>query len=421
MYPSTTFEIDDQSAITAVTSEAEIDRPVFMMGITSDKGPEAFQQVVGLTKFKSLYGDISFAKHGQPLLQAARVVDAGGKLYVKRIVADDSRLANIGVVAKVTKTQVQKTDNNGNELYLTTSGTETTDSTAGTPIIIQKATIGYELKTITATGNNLTTFSSAFYSANKHTGNEGDDDQYALFILTDVGRGVSKKKFRITPDYNGTKSSTYVKHLFEVLENNEVIESYQFTMTPDITVNSVNFSIENMTKSNSIQMRCKMFEDEVQAMIDNVAYIIGDESGVYASSDILFGCDNKGNSLDKVLLDTTVDLRNIYGTSLVGGDNGSFGTSPISAAEYSSEMVKVFNGTADEDIYNLDNIKLDFVVDANYPALVKRAIEGFVTFREDCYYFRDLGLGLYTIDEIQLADENSLKNRYCGSYHNSQA
>ena len=82
------------------------------------------------------------------------------------------------------------------------------------------------------------------------------------------------------------------------------------------------------------------------------------------------------------------------------------------------EMVKVFNGTYD-DIYDLDNNKIDMVVDANYPAEVKRAIEGMVSFREDCMYFRDLGLRLKSIEEIKDADKNSLKNKFCASYHNS--
>ena len=98
-YASTKFIWDDKSDIDALSTVTEdsIDRPVFMTGFSSDKGPEEYQKIMGKTFF-DLYGNTpSFYKHGQTLLQAAAVINSGGRLFCKRIVAEDATLANIGV------------------------------------------------------------------------------------------------------------------------------------------------------------------------------------------------------------------------------------------------------------------------------------------------------------------------------------
>ena len=101
MYPGTIFTIDDQSDIEALTISDTIEPPVQMIGFSSDKGTEDFIYIRGNAFFKQFGEKISFAKHGQPLLQAANAINNGGRLFCKRIVAPDSTLANIGIVAYV--------------------------------------------------------------------------------------------------------------------------------------------------------------------------------------------------------------------------------------------------------------------------------------------------------------------------------
>lgn len=422
MYPVTRFDIDDQSDINLPeTPETDtLDRPIFMAGITSDKGPEDWKTVMGKVFFK-LYGSSpSFAKHGQPLLQAANCINAGGKVFAKRVVAEDATLANIGVVAKVSKIAVQKTNSDGLPLYYETDGvTETTVPDGNTPIMIQRCKIAYELKTVAIAGNDVASMAATFLAENAHTNAVGVDGHYPLFLIADNGRGVSKKKFRITPDYNANRPVDYTKYIFEVLESNEVLETMNFSMNPNIIEKDKNISLQNVIREQSIQVRGRIFEDEINAFIENVCYLIGDADQEYAMGDILNGCDVRGNAISGIIVDTTVDLSNIYGTALVGGSNGLFGDCPIKAATYPYEMVKVYNGQAGDEIYDLDNSRIDFVADANLPAVVKRAIEGLVTFREDCMYMRDMGLNLRSIEEIKLANENNLKNRFCMTYHNS--
>ena len=58
-----------------------------------------------------------------------------------------------------------------------------------------------------------------------------------------------------------------------------------------------------------------------------------------------------------ITIDTSeFNLQNVAGNLLQNGDNGAFGDFPLDTDEYSSELVKLFNGTYAEEIYNLDAI-----------------------------------------------------------------
>ena len=107
MYPGVIIEFDDQSTINKLPISEKRVMPLFCTVFTSDKGTEDWYRVSG-KDFFNLYGEnISFARHGQPLLQAAMTINAGGELICKRLVADDAKLANIGIVATITESEEQ--------------------------------------------------------------------------------------------------------------------------------------------------------------------------------------------------------------------------------------------------------------------------------------------------------------------------
>ena len=144
--PGTIINWHDQIASTNVIQESII-RPLYFQLFTSDKGPETLRTVHG-NEFFSLYGaSPSFKKHGQPLIQAAEIIKAGGEILCKRVVAEDATLANLVVLAKVTNESVQKTDASGNALYIDAdTGKETTDAAGGLNerVMVNVAKIKYE-------------------------------------------------------------------------------------------------------------------------------------------------------------------------------------------------------------------------------------------------------------------------------------
>ena len=413
---------DDQSQINqpTVPTEDTIDRPIIMVACSADKGPEEWKKKLYGQDFFDYYGTPSFTKHGQALIQAANVINAGGYVTMKRIVATDSTLANIGVYAQVTNTKKQKTDSNGTPLYTDAdTGKETTEPSGNTPIMENHVQIDYKLAAVSLNGNDVNTFANTFLADKQHTNEIGEDDQYPLFIICDNGRGVSNKRFRIYQDTTTSKPLNYVTYFIDILENGETLETISFTMNPDIILKDRNMSIQNSIRINSKQVRCVFFEDEFDAFVQNVSYLIGDTAGKFKYADVLFGTDLLGKAYPNITIGTDVNLSTVYGIQLLNGSNGNFGNRPINSDEYATELKKAFDGSFSDEIYDLDNNRIDAIFDANYPATVKRAIEELVNFREDCVFFRDLGIGARSVEEIRLRDMDNTHSRFCATYCNS--
>ena len=424
MYPGLVFNIDDQSDISKISTEEKVTAPLFMQVFTADKGTEDLAIWYGKDFFKQ-YGDISFARHGQPLAQAANAITSGAQVLCKRVVAPDSTLANTIVNAKLASKEEQQVDAEGNPLYKTPSGEITTsangdDGSTNEAYVKKVVSITYETTTVAGNKNDINDLKSSAYAAGTYADTElGEDATYPLFVITDIGRGVSAKKFRISPDFSASKTSDYMKYNLNVIEGTNVLETMQFAFDPSIVMNGKSISFENVVKTQSSQIKGFIFEDAIEAMINNLAEMTGTPVAELKNNDILFAHDKKGKALESIVVDGDIDLTVSIGIPLASGSNGSFGTAPMKSEDYSKEIVKVFDGTFDKSVYDVDNLKLDAIIDANYDVTVKRAIEALVTFREDTMYFRDLGLGLKTLSDIVDADLDSTRNRYCASFCNS--
>lgn len=421
------FTLIDQSQVNSVTvpTEDSSNRPIFLCAFSSDKGPEEFQTSCFGQTFFDLYGTTpDFSKHGQPLIQAADSISAGARLFCKRIVADDSTLANIGIVAQVSHTSVQAVDSQNRPLYTDANGNQTTDSQTNgvnnTPLMVEKANIKFVLKTLALAGNDIKSFANQFYADNKHTDSATPniDNQYALFMFFDTGRGISNKRFRIYTSTVNSYPANYIRYTLEISENGTILESIPFTMNPSIPPINKNISLNNMVKTSSNQFRCIFFDDEFDAFTEDVATTIGDTDNNFAYADVLFGTDLYGKTYTNINYDQTVNFSTINGIPLQNGTNGSFGNRPISSSTYNAQLITCFDGTYDE-IYDLDNNKIMACFDANYPDTVKRAIESLANFREDFMYFRDMGTGISSLAEVISLDNLNTKSKFCATYLNS--
>ena len=417
--PRTKIEVIDKSQAPVVLTTKRT-YPVYILGFAADKGKEdifvADNDTFALQYLPSKVA--SFVKYGQPLLTAAQVVAAGGRVICKRVVAKDSYLANKLISAKITVATKQKEDGRGNLIYTdAVTGNETVIATGNTPLMVDTVNITY----IAESFKNMKSIDDVVLIAETKIKEDAATKEYTypLFVITDNGRGVSKKKFRISPDYKKSKRLSYMKYVLEVMESDTAIEKLDFTGNPDILETNVNRSIQNVVSNFSDQIKCELIETSYLSFVSTVEKLSGNTDLV--NEDLFFAKDRKSVSLPNVVIDyTSTDSNNLsysFGISLDNGDNGAFGDFPLNTTAYEQELLEFFNGTFSADIYDLDNYKIDVYADCNYPAPVKRAIESLATFREDGFYFRDLGLGLNTMDDILAADEDSLKNRYCASYH----
>lgn len=450
MRPGTIINWFDQSASANVIEETII-RPLYFQLFTSDKGPEGLHTVHG-NEFFSLYGSTpSFKKHGQPLIQAAEIIKAGGELLCKRVVAENAALANLVVVAKVSSEEVQKVDAAGKPLYIdATTGKETTDSNGGQNerVMINTAKIKYDAVSIKGvkTLNEVKTYAehllkdeleSEGYTSYEDVTKVGDpltDENtvgqvldtedpdvnkyiYPLFVVADNGRGVSSKRFKITPDYVVSKNLDFQLYKLHFIGDAEAENEYVwFNFQDNVIYLDKNRSLDMIGKELT-QIKASSFEDSIDLFIKRLAAITGIDEAQLNSIDAVFGCNRKGEKLAQIAIDEEgYVLNSDLGMMLQEGDNGDFGENPIEAPTYGAELVKVINGEYDDSIFDRDRYMIDVCLDANYPAEVKKAIYDLAQFREDFVFFRDYGTDLTSYETIQQNYYSLPKSKFVADY-----
>ena len=419
-YPGTIDNWIDQSGIQAQEAADITPRPLMLAAAAFDRGPEKFTRVYGADFYK-LYGYyIDYEKYGQAAIQCANIINNGGELLLKRVVAEDATLANIVVVAKVTSSRVQKTDADGNPLYVDpVSGKETTSAGDNNEkVMINVASIKYELVTVTG----KKTLDEVVEEATRSfiQDDETQTFTYPIMVIVDNGRGESTKRFNIIPQYQISKTQNFMLYKFKYLGSEDLdAESVYFSVVPGVMYLNKSMAIE-MACTEMLQCRAKSIEKSIDAFYDKVAEITGFDLDELHKYDLLFGKDNKGNAVQGISYDDNgIDLSAEIGFGLESGSNGAFGDTPILTDEYEKALKDVFDGTFDEDIYNLDLYKIDACVDANYPYEVKKAIYELAKFRKDFFFFGDLGLEVETFSDAQNKMYEMPKDKFTGWYGQS--
>ena len=410
--PGTTFNWIDQSGIAVTQSIPEVDRrPLFFVVSSFDKGTEDLTVISG-KDFYDMYGTPASARHGQNGIQTQRIINAGGRILVKRICADDATLANLVLYVTLNTTEVQKTDADGHPIYLDDEGNETTEVTDN-PVMISSTTIKW----------NATSFANCtkFEQVEKLAIDELFDENsgsYPLFIYTDNGRGVSGKAIRITPNYQTSRNLGFTLYSLKVYEGTNIVENKSVSFYPDAQYNDANYGIDLST---CYQVKAEVVPEVYEAYIEKLSSLLDLDTSVLNTYDTIFGYDFKGNSIEGLSLDAeSVDLNALTGVNMISGTNGAFGNTPYKTEAWTEKMRQVFAGEVTDDVWDRDKYKIAFIADANYPQVVKDAIANFATWREDCFFLRDLGIGKYTFADIREAYAlNTIKNKFIADYATS--
>ena len=414
MYAGT--KVNWHEVLMADSNKSSIDDslPLFLCAFSADKGSEEITDLT-YSEFKKMYGDTAnFFKYGQPLLQAHQILAAGGRVLGKRIVAEDATLANLIITAEVTSQEVNKTNADGQQLYIGSDGQETTEVTDTLATTVY-ATVKYD----SVTYNVKTMAELEAKAASLKT-----ESVFPLFIISDNGRGVSVKKVRITPDYDTSKKLTYMLYKIAEIEGVSAVETQRFSMYPD-AVNTINGVRRNMVldKHTMNQLNAEMYTEGCSAFVEKLAEITGYSVDDLYTFDVLFGKTVKQKELGLIKIDETgLDITSDYGMELKSGSNGKFGDAPfagtVASQDWADQAIAFFDGTFSDEIFDLDQHKIDFCVDANYPDDVKAAIVKLADFREDFFYFRDLGLNINSITDVydKVTDLNWTLTPFAGDY-----
>lgn len=478
MYAGTIIEYIDNSEIPNIEVDQESSDPFFIAAFSSEKGPEDPTVIAG-DNFYKLYVTpdnsqdtgyfIPFAKHGQPLLQAANIVDNGGKLYAKRIVADDATLANVIISAKVTKQSegVAKVGYTYSHLEGAKKLNDVIEAagdihgemkytgtlTAGNYCFkdgegkYHEFTLAEDIQdgdTITwVAGETKVIVAAEGKEAVEATLNDVETSSltevtfeltkvFPILIITDNGRGVSKKKFRLIPSYEYSRDQDFMIYNLQIVEENRVLVNPLVSLDPEAIFLNESISIENQFKSVLGQVKTKFFEDSYNQFIEAIADITGETPEEVKTIDVINATTRKGEALTTIVTETVlnenvdIDLQNAYGNQLFGGSNGKFGDKPMGTEEYADKLIEFFTGQYTDDVYDSDNYKFDVIFDANYPNKVKKAIEDYVMFREDVFFFCDFGTKVHNYADIKeiinpLADNEDHRHadsKFIAYYHN---
>ena len=422
----TQFNLIDQSAITRITNTQEVDdSPVILTAMASAKGTEDWFDIK--SQYTEMFGEPNFRAYGQASIQNRRMIDAGARLVGKRLVADDSALANIIIVAKLYKTEVQKTDTEGLPLYYDALMQETT-TVSEDPVMIVTANIRYEAAATTG----AKTLDQVIDAANEELDIVGTPEasitvfSYPLFAFTDNGRCVSKKRLTIVPEISLSKNLSFMFYNVSISENGASLQSARFAAVPDTIYHGENIELTEISNSYATQFKAHSFSDNIKAFTTKLAEFSLIEDEVLSAGNLLFGGTVKGNAYPSIVIDTEngIDLQSAAGISLVNGSNGMFGdspfTDPVALAAYNTKLLEFFNGTETNDIYNVDQYQIDAIFDANFPINVKNEVATLAGYRKDLMYYRDLGLANYTLDDIKTSISGLIKSPwvtdFCQAY-----
>jgi hypothetical protein len=416
MYAGSEFNWYDQSTIASAAADVDINPKVrYFCLITSDKGTEDLTTLYG-DDWTSMYGSSpSFEKHGQPLIQAKRIIDAGGVCITKRLVADDATLGNVAIVASVTSETRNKSDSNGNPLYIDASGNETTDpGTDNARATYDVAVISHGLMSLEGAKTSKEVMQNAIDATFPENG------VYPLYVFSDNGRGASGKNITVNPEYSLSKNGKYMIYTSSVMEGTQRSEQAKFTIDPSII--SANTSLA-LSEYSMDQVVCGTISDNVYAFVAKLAEITGYGEDYLLTQDFLFGKTLRGNDIAGIEFDeSSVDITATYGVELQNGDNGSFGDKPFGTTAYTEKAVAYLDGTETDEIYDFTVLNADVVFDANYPDAVKAAIGEFVDWRQDMFFFRDLGLDNTNYEMIynkvyeSACPTSKFNGIYCTSY-----
>ena len=420
MYPGTKFNWYDNSQFATTTANTGIDNaPLFLTSFSADKGTEDMIRVSG-EEFYKMYGKtLSFAKHGQPLLQAGRIIDAGAELLCKRIVSESATLSNLILCIELSVNKTQKTDDEGHPIYIdNTTGDETTEATTGgvdnEPVMLQEASIKWVANTVA----NTKTFKEVKESANDlyvEFDEETGKGVYPIYAVSDIGRNKDCKAIRILPDYSSSKSLGIMVYEMADIEGTTVVEKSTFTANSRVIINNKSYAVNEY-----IMDQLKV--DEISGMVEEYVRKLGEVINVDYSDlikmDFLFGAAINGASLENVSIDADgVDISNEFGITLKSGSDGA--DNFYNSKEYIDSTVAFYLGEDTDAIFDVDVHKICACVDANYDFKIKEAIVTLAIHREDFFFFRDLGTGLTTYNAIVDAASRLTKTKFAGDYMSS--
>ena len=397
-----TFIIDNSEIKTVSTANSGAK---LLAAFLSSKGIDG--ETKTFTDFSKLikeYGLPDMKKYGQSYYQVINWLKSGGVAQVMRITADDATYSNLMVLADVETVTEQKQNEDGQPLYTTSDGHETTESSGNTPIMLKKVKIDYRGESLV----DLKSFDEDIVKEKmkgKDTTSSGTKKTIPLFTVLSKGKGEygDAYRVRITPNLMADRDTKYRNYVFELFLNegglSKAADPVNVSLFPDAQNNYRRSEfIDDVIKSDIYPVKLFSYDFGFSKIIAEVMPVLKeanpDKEFSEENIDFLFGFDKAGETYKGIeITSTKLPLTAIEGIKLSGGNDGKFAMSNSERQQHiTSQYVKAFNGDIDLNFHNKKKFPADIILDANFPLEVKKAILNCRAKRNDCAYLPDAGI-----------------------------
>ena len=345
-------------------------------------------------EFIKEFGKPNMQKYGQPILNAyTSIADAYSHAYCMRVMPLDALYSNMIISAK----------------YKVVDGSLEVKLVRETEMGLQK---GEQLEGILLQKRN----------------DEEDEAGYKtlpLMAVRSLGRGRYGDSFRIrlTGVVRKKTNIDYRPYRLEVLdveEGNVVVETFDGCLY-DYALNNRSMLLSDIMDGDttySDRIAVQIAEDTFELLYDEYAKMFTD-NGLevpvpnHRLFDPIFGVNNDQTKIPNLIINKEeLAIDRLDGEPLLGGNDGSFeGGVDIESELVEDLYVKAFAGELDKNILSPRRVPVKYILDANYPLAVKRAIVQLAITRYDAFVYLDAGI-IHTHDEALIFGEDTTDLNY---------
>ena len=393
-HPFNVTIINDNSAIEKA-NQVLPERVNYLCVFVGGKGRDnKILKITSQNDFIKEYGKPDILKYGQPILNAyASITDAYSHAYCMRVMPQNALYSNIIVSAK----------------YKVNEGK-------------------FEVKLVRETEMGLNNGDQLNNIMLQKRNDEEDEAGYKtvpLFAVRCLGRGIYGDSLRIRLTGIVRKKSnidyrTYRLEILNVEEGNTVVETFDGSLY-DYAVNARSVMLADILDGDTVyssRVGMCLNEGAFEIMFNAYKQML-EEQGLecpianHRLFDPIFGVNNDQTKIANLVINNEeLALDRIDGVPLMGGDDGSFAGGIDLAGELLEDLyIKAFSGDLDRSILSPRRTPVKFILDANYPLAVKRAMVNLAVARYDAFVYLDAGI-ITTHDEGLIFGEDTVDMNY---------
>lgn len=396
------LEIVDNSAISDITDGGAL---AGLFPYFSDKGNDSkIERIVNLGTFLKKSGKPNFRRHGQPIYNLINYLTSQGRVYGRRLTAENASYANLvlNIKTKPVDLPVYKTDAKGKYILDANGNKQELDvpsTTKGVLIKIEAETLPDIL--------NKEMFSSALDTGLNVPDADGFQS-HRVFGFLPIGRGKAYNKLSLKMSLDTKLAETYDAFRLYNFKLSETAQSGAIATVDEFMVSTLPEAKSLTQSSFFLKQVVSNISDTIEALFSEKAYddLISDimeatkVNGDYtitqpALIDFLFGKDFtlEQDSANIKIDPTSVNLESLTGVYFGSGTDGDLDTDTKTLAEINATKVKLlydfFTGVIDRKVFDKDEVDAKLIFDANYPVEVKEAIDKLCDIRKDIFAFLD--------------------------------